>query len=314
MGRTAKHDWKALYNEYEQGEFMSVAAYAKAKGLNVNQVRDEFRKLKDKSPQQEKKEQKTEKKPPVKKAQKKRQTTEKQEKEPARKLTPKEVVFVAEYLTDFNAKRAAMAVGCPPAAAHATGWKWLQKVKIQAEIKRQTAIVVESLGVTPQRVLLEYLKIAFSDVTAFLIFGQREVHAMGAFGPLVDQEGKPIMKTVNFVDFKNSTEIDGTLIHEVRQGKDGVSIKLYDRLKALEKVEKYIDLLPDHFKRRIEEEKLKIDRERLDIEKTKANGNPAAEAESNARLLRLANLINNPEPDRHVEDFEEDEEAEDDDH
>jgi phage terminase small subunit len=44
----------------------------------------------------------------------------------------------------------------------------------------------------------------------------------------------------------------------VKQGRDGVSIKLADKMKALEKLSLYFDLFPDNFKRKIEEEKLKI--------------------------------------------------------
>jgi phage terminase small subunit len=52
--------------------------------------------------------------------------------------------------------------------------------------------------------------------------------------------------------------VDGQLISEVKKGRDGASIKLMDKMKALEKLEKYLDVIPDRWKRQIEEEKLKI--------------------------------------------------------
>ena len=180
-------------------------------------------------------------------------------------LTEKQVLFVAEYLTDFNATRAAMAVGYSKKTAYSIGWENLRKPEIQAEIKRQTEMVANTLGITSQRILLEYLKIAFADITEYVTFGQREVPVMSMFGPLIDKETeKPITKMVNVIEFKESATIDGSIIKEVKQGKEGVSIKLHDKLKPLEKLEKYLDLLPDHHQRMIQEEKLKLDRERLE--------------------------------------------------
>ena len=62
---------------------------------------------------------------------------------------------------------------------------------------------------------------------------------MGAFGPVEIKdpetgEKTPLMKEVNTVRFRESAEVDGTLITEVKQGKDGASIKLADRMKALD--------------------------------------------------------------------------------
>ena len=185
------------------------------------------------------------------------------------------MLFVAEYLTDFNATRAAMAAGYSKKTAYSIGWENLRKPEIQAEVKRQTELLTINLGLNPQRVLAEYLKIAFSDKTHYVEFGQREVPVMGPFGPIYEGKGKnkkPVMKTVNYVDLKESQEIDGTLISEVKQGKEGVSIKFHDKMKALEKLEKYLDLLPDQHKRMVEEEKLKLAREQLALNKSKVNG------------------------------------------
>lgn len=232
------------------------------------------------------------------------------EKDKSLDLTEKQVLFVAEYLTDFNATRAAMAVGYSKKTAHSIGWENLRKPEIQTEIKRQTELLASDLGITSQKILLEYLKIAFADITEYTDFGQRDVPVMNMFGPVYEGKGKnkkAVLKTVNFVDLKSSSEIDGTLISEIKQSKDGVSIKLYDKTKALEVLCKRLDLLPDPHKRRIEEEKLKLDQAKFDIEKAKATGSTGIEA-NNERILTLAKLINNPVPNRNVEDFEEDDE------
>lgn len=169
-------------------------------------------------------------------------------------LTEKQRLFVLEYLRDFNATRAAMAVGYSKKTAYAIGWENLRKPQIQAEIKRQKEAMADDLGLGVQRIIAEYMKIAFADITDLLEFGQMDE-------PLFDGEGRPALDPVtgeqmtykrNFVSFKNSDEIDGTVVGEVRQGKDGVSIKLHDKMKALTALEKYIGFMTEEDRLRVE--------------------------------------------------------------
>lgn len=204
-------------------------------------------------------------------------------------LTERQVVFVAEYLTDFNATRAAIAAGYSKKSARAIGYENLTKPDIQKEIQRQTALVIQNLGITSQRVLLEYLKIAFANMTDYVSFGQREVPALSELGtPLQNKDGNDIAYNVSYVEFKQSDEVDGTLISEVKKGRDGISIKLHDKMKALEKLEKYLDLLPDKHKRQIEEEKLKLDKERLQLEKIKSGEEQNNEVEDDGFIEALS--------------------------
>lgn len=179
-----------------------------------------------------------------------------------------------EYLRDFNATRAAMAAGYSKKTAHTIGWENLRKPEIKAAIQRYNEAMMDEVGINAQRVLMEYMKIAFSDITDFVEFGQMDE-------PLFDGDGQPLLdpKTGDqmtykrsFVAFRNNDDVDGTIINEVKQGKDGVSVKLYDKMKALDVLTKYIDLLPDKHKRMIQDEKLKIEQERLALDKAKAAG------------------------------------------
>ena len=84
----------------------------------------------------------------------------------------------------------------------------------------------------------KYMDIAFADVTDYVSFGRENIQVMGAFGPVMVEnketgEKEVLEKEVNTVKFKQSEEVDGTLITEVKQGKDGASIKLVDKMKAL---------------------------------------------------------------------------------
>lgn len=184
-------------------------------------------------------------------------------------LTEKQRLFCLYFIKCFNRTQAALKAGYSPSGAHVEGCRLLKNPKIKAEIRRLKGMMQEELFVDAMDVLNQYIKIAFSDITDFVTFGQKEVPVMTMFGPLYEGEGenrKPVTKVINYVDLKESTQIDGTIIDEVSKSKDGVKIKLADRMKALEKLEKYFDLLPDKFQRQIMEEKLKLEREKLKLE------------------------------------------------
>ena len=87
------------------------------------------------------------------------------------------------------------------------------------------------------------MDIAFSDLTDYLSWGRRTVQVMGAFGPVYEtvidpdtgeEVKQPLMKIINAVEFRESADVDGSILSEVKQGKDGVSIKVIDPAKALE--------------------------------------------------------------------------------
>ncbi|MEH7342742.1 terminase small subunit [Bacillus sp. JJ1532] len=173
-------------------------------------------------------------------------------------LTERQRLFCLYYVKSFNATQSAINAGYVPVSAHVEGSRLLRNAKVAAEIKRIKQAMTSELYIEAMDVLNKYIKIAFSDITDFLTFGQKMVPVIGMMGPVQDEDGRQVMEEVNYVDFKESGVVDGTIISEVKQGKDGVSIKLEDRMKALDKLSLYFDLFPDKFKRQIEEEKLKI--------------------------------------------------------
>lgn len=188
-------------------------------------------------------------------------------------LTEMQRLFCLYYIKSFNATQSAIKAGYSKESAHVIGHENLRKPNIVKEIRRLKGNMTQDIFIDAMDVLRKYVEIAFGDVTDYVKFGQKEVQVTGAFGPIVDEDGEPVTKIVNYVDLKESEEVDGTILSEVSQGKDGVKIKLLDKMKALEKLELYFDLLPDKFKRQLEEEKLKLQRDKLNIDnKEKSTG------------------------------------------
>lgn len=184
-------------------------------------------------------------------------------------LTEKQRLFCLYYVKYWNAGKAAEKAGyeCSyPNGYYEIGSRLVKKSQVKKEIERLKKLLFSDIYLEAQAVLQKYIDIAFADITDFVAFGQKEVQVMGPFGPVYEGKGddkKPVTKIVNFVDLKDSSQVDGTIITEVSQGRDGVKIKLADKMKALEKLELYFDLFPDKFKRRIEEEKLRLEEQRL---------------------------------------------------
>lgn len=216
---------------------------------------------------------------------KKKDATPKQvEKEPviiSNELTDKQKLFCLYYLKYFNATKAYQkAYDCTYLTARVEGSRNLAKPNIKKEIDRIKNERLNNIALDGQSVLQKYIDIAFADITDFAVFGKKEVQEIGMFGPMKDEDGNPIMREVNYVDFKESSEVDGTIITEVKQGKDGISVKLADKMKALDFLMKYTDLLNEN-----ELKQLKVERERIAIRKE--NGDDGDEYEDDGFIDAL---------------------------
>lgn len=127
---------------------------------------------------------------------------------------------------------------CTYASAMTRSSLLMKDEKIREEIFRLKQAKMNKAMLEPEDIFQKYMEIAFSDMTDFVSFGREEVQVMGAFGPVETTDPEtgekvPVTKTVNTVRFRESDAVDGSLISEVSQGKDGAKIKLADRMKAL---------------------------------------------------------------------------------
>ena len=172
-------------------------------------------------------------------------------------LTDKQRLFCIYYVRCFNATKAYQkAYGCSYETANVEGYKTLVKPSIKTEIRnlKQTRLNREFLS--EEDIFQMYMDIAFADITDYVSFGRETVEVMGAFGPVQvknEKTGKKeiLKREINTVRFKESDSVDGRLISEIKQGKDGASIKLADRMKALQWLSDHMDLATEEQKARI---------------------------------------------------------------
>lgn len=163
-------------------------------------------------------------------------------------LTDKQKLFCLYYTKYFNATKAYQKVyECDEYSARVNGSRLLTKDNIKEQIQNLKQEKLNQAFLKPEDIYQKYMDIAFSDITDFLEFGREEVPVMGPFGPIVvknEETGAKVSltKIVNTVKLKESSKVDGTIISEVKQGKDGTSLKLHDRMKALQWLTDHMDM------------------------------------------------------------------------
>ena len=165
-------------------------------------------------------------------------------------LTDKQKLFCVYYMRDYNATHAYQkAYGGIYSTSMVQGSKLLSNPKVKEEINRLKAKFMEGELVDAKelnkKLVQKYMNIAFSDITDYVSFGKKKVQ-------VGKKKGKPEYINVNYVDLKESTEVDGTLITEIKEGKDGVSIKLASKDNALK-------WLADHYCFLTQEQQARID-------------------------------------------------------
>ena len=162
-------------------------------------------------------------------------------------LTDKQRLFCIYYIKYFNATKAAIKAGYSKDTAGEQGYQLLQKTSIQVEIQKLKQAKLNRAMLSEDDIFQKYIDIAFADITDFLEFGNEEVD--GEFGQY----------TRSYVNIKHSFEVDGTLISEVSQGKDGVKVKLQDKMRALQWLSDRMDLLPTDTRIKLDNEQKKLD-------------------------------------------------------
>lgn len=161
-------------------------------------------------------------------------------------LTEKQRLFCEHYAAKHNAVLACKKAGYTSASCASLGWRLRQNPDVNRYIAWLKLRISHESHVNALDIIDHYARIAFADVTDFVKIEKNKVE-------LIDAE-----------------KIDGQLVKSVKKGRDGISIEMYDKLAALQKLERYFDIMPADWKQKIEEKKLELMKERIEIERLKA--------------------------------------------
>lgn len=198
-------------------------------------------------------------------------------------LTDKQRLFCIYYIEDFNATKAYQkANNCSYYTAKSHGYKLLQNVAVKNEIDKLTEECLKEQEISSKllnkRLVETYIKIAFSDISDYLKFGQKhekvwKVNDEGEYIPVIDPEtGQQKVRIFNVVSLNESAEVDTSIISEVSEGKDGIKIKLQDKMKAMQWLSDRVSSLPIATR-----EKLELEKTKLELAKIKAGENDSDE-------------------------------------
>ena len=161
-------------------------------------------------------------------------------------------LFCIYYLKYHNKVKAYQKVkpNTPYNSACVMASRWSKEPAVIEEINRLKKELYEDALLDPHDIVQKYIDIAFADINDYLEYGREEVPVI-VKNPITGED-EILKQTVNMVKFKESAYVDGTILSEVKKGKDGASIKLSDRMKALDWLSKHMNLAT-------EEQRAKID-------------------------------------------------------
>lgn len=209
-------------------------------------------------------------------------------------LTPEQQMFCIYYSRTFNAAQSYQkAYGCKYETAMVNGCMLLRNTKVRQEIERLKEIKRQQIIAGADDIVEIQMRIAFADIGNYLSFGREKVDVMSAFGPVKDSDtGENLKKEVNSIKLNESCNVDTQIIQEVKQGKDGVSLKLADKQKAIDWLTKYFLMHPD------DKYKAEFDKKRAEVKDDSAE-------QILANMQTIADILQHPVADRNINDFEE---------
>lgn len=109
----------------------------------------------------------------------------------------------------------------------------------------------------------EWVRIAFSDMTDFVDIFPHSIR------------------------LKDASMIDGQLVKSIKSGRDGISIELYDKMKALDNLAKYCKDMPKDWKQKIEERRQQLLEQEFELKKKQMEmENPAEDDDEFIKAIK----------------------------
>lgn len=135
-------------------------------------------------------------------------------------LSEQEESFCYHYFKCKNATQAALRAGYGSHYAYNAAYHLLNKESVRSFLKAIQAEACEEIFVDGMDILKMWAKIAFADMNDY-----------------VSVSGAGVM-------LRGSSQTDGQVVTEIKEGKDGITIKLADKMKALDRLSSYFKVLP----------------------------------------------------------------------
>ena len=152
--------------------------------------------------------------------------------------------FCEYYIEGHNKKMALLKAGYGDYNSSSFfGTRLLNDPKIKRYMQWLKVRIINKHMLSGYELIDQWIRIAFSDMSDFV-----EIHP-------------------NHIRLKPEEQIDGQLIKSIRSGRDGISIELHDKMKALDQLAKYCSDMPKEWKQMIEERKIDIAEQEFELKK-----------------------------------------------
>jgi phage terminase small subunit len=152
-------------------------------------------------------------------------------------LTDKQELFAKEYIVDLNATQAAIRAGYSEKTAKSIGQENLTKPDLQQYIQQLMDERSKRVEITADMVLREYAKLGFSNITDYLKVEERTFET---------ESGPRAYKAVEIFETDKIDRSKLDAISEIRQTKEGISLKLHDKKGALDSIAKHLGMFNDN--------------------------------------------------------------------
>lgn len=161
----------------------------------------------------------------------------------AGKLNGRQQLFVLEYLIDRNAEQAAIRAGYSAKYARGNAHKLVANSGIAAEIQRLNAKTAAKLEITRESVMQELAAVGFARATDFVHVETEPVQRLGVH-PITGEEltSPGFYQTVRITDTDELPEEKAAALAGIKQGANGIEVKLHDKVRALELLGKAVGL------------------------------------------------------------------------
>lgn len=151
-------------------------------------------------------------------------------------LTDKEELFCLEYLKDLNLGNAATRAGFKNKRPRQYGYKLMQRVEIENRISQLMEERKMRLRVDGDTVIKHLAVVAFADMRKYAAWGPGPAKKSGK---KKGQPGPPV------ISIHPSDQVDGRAVQSIKPVKDGVAIKLHNKVSALDLLARHFGLVGD---------------------------------------------------------------------
>ena len=163
-------------------------------------------------------------------------------------LSEKAQRFCEFYIEDNNKKMAMLKAGYSSTLKGVDygtmyAYKLLRDERVRRYIMWLKVRLLKENFLKASEIIDEWIRIAFADMTDFV-----DIYP-------------------NYIKLKPANSVDGQLIKSIKSGRDGISIELHDKMKALDNLAKYCKDMPKEWKQKLEERRQELLEQEFEFKK-----------------------------------------------